>query len=169
VKDVFLPHWKERIMIEIDIPGYKKLTLKHLVLDFNGTLACDGTLLPGVSERLNALSGKLNVVVLTADTFGRAAIELAGVSCSLTVLPPENQDVAKRSVVERLGSDSTVCIGNGRNDNLMLNAAGLGIAVILEEGAARVTLAAADVVCTSILSALDLLTHPLRLVATLRS
>ena len=156
-------------MIEIDIPGYKKLTLTHLVLDFNGTLACDGNLLPGVAERLNALSKKLTVVVLTADTFGKAAGELAGISCSLTVLPLETQDAAKRSVVQSLGSDSTVCIGNGRNDNLMLKAAGLGIAVILEEGAARVTLAAADVVCTSILSALDLLTNPLRLVATLRS
>jgi hypothetical protein len=29
-------------MIEIDIPGYKKLQLKNLVLDYNGTLACDG-------------------------------------------------------------------------------------------------------------------------------
>jgi soluble P-type ATPase len=156
-------------MIEIDIPGYKKLALKHLVLDFNGTLACDGILLSGVADRLNALSEKLEVVVLTADTFGKAASELSGVSCSLTVLPLAGQDVGKRSVVERLGSESTVCIGNGRNDNLMLKAAGLGIAVVLEEGAARVTLAAADVVCTSILSALDLLTHPLRLVATLRS
>jgi soluble P-type ATPase len=156
-------------MIEIDIPGYKKLTLKHLVLDFNGTLACDGTLLPGVADRLNVLSEKLDVVVLTADTFGKAAGELSRVSCSLIVLPLAAQDVAKRSEVERLGSDSTVCIGNGRNDNLMLKAAGLGIAVILEEGAAQVTLAAADVVCTGILSALDLLTHPLRLVATLRS
>ena len=63
-------------MIEIDIPGYKKLTLTHLVLDFNGTLACDGTLLPGVADRLNALSEKLTVVVLTADTFGKAAGEL---------------------------------------------------------------------------------------------
>jgi P-type E1-E2 ATPase len=156
-------------MIEIDIPGYKKLKLTHLVLDFNGTLACDGTLLPGVAKRLNALSEQLTVVVLTADTFGKAAGELSKIACSLTVLPLETQDLAKRSVVESLGSHSTVCIGNGRNDNLMLKAAGLGIAVILEEGAAGVTLAAADVVCTSILSALDLLTNPLRLVATLRS
>jgi soluble P-type ATPase len=156
-------------MIEIDIPGFKKLTLKHLVLDFNGTLACDGTLISGVVDRLNALSKKLEVIILTADTFGKAASELSGITCSLTILPLADQDVGKRSVVERLGSDSTVCIGNGRNDNLMLKAAGLGIAVVLEEGAAQVTLAAADVVCTSILSALDLLTHPLRLVATLRS
>jgi soluble P-type ATPase len=156
-------------MIEIDIPGYKNLKLTHLVLDFNGTLACDGTLLPGVADRLKALSEKLTVVVLTADTFGKAAGELSGIPCSLTILPLAAQDEGKRAVVERLGSDSTVCIGNGRNDNLMLKTAGLGIAVILEEGASGVTIAVADVVCTSILSALDLLTNPLRLVATLRS
>jgi soluble P-type ATPase len=62
-----------------------------------------------------------------------------------------------------------VCIGNGRNDRLMLAESALGIAVVLGEGAAAVTLAAADVVCTDILAALALLTHPLRLVATLRS
>jgi soluble P-type ATPase len=156
-------------MIEIDIPGYKNLKLTHLVLDFNGTLACDGTLLPGVADRLNALSEKLTVVILTADTFGKAAGELSGIPCSLTILPLAAQDAGKRAVVERIGSDSTVCIGNGRNDNLMLKTAGLGIAVILEEGASGVTIAEADVVCTSIHSALDLLTNPLRLVATLRS
>ena len=156
-------------MIEIDIPGYKKLSLTHLVLDFNGTLACDGNMLPGVADRLNALSEKIKVVVLTADTFGKAAAELAGVNCDLSVLPTAQQDLGKLAVVEKLGAPQAVCIGNGRNDNRMLKAAGLGIAVILEEGASQITLAAADVVCTSILSALDLLTHPLRLVATLRS
>jgi soluble P-type ATPase len=34
-------------MIEIDISGYKTLQLKHLVLDYNGTLACDGQLIDG--------------------------------------------------------------------------------------------------------------------------
>ena len=59
-------------------------------------------------------------------------------------------------------------MGNGRNDQLMLEEAALGIAVILEEGAAAVTLSAADVVCTNIVSALELLDNPLRLIATLR-
>ncbi|MEZ4567516.1 MAG: hypothetical protein R2860_11350 [Desulfobacterales bacterium] len=51
----------------------------------------------------------------------------------------------------------------------MLRASALGIAVILEEGASAQTLQSADVVCTSIVSALSLLIHPLRLIATLRS
>ncbi len=35
-------------MLEIDIPGKSTLKLSHLVLDYNGTVACDGHLLPGV-------------------------------------------------------------------------------------------------------------------------
>jgi hypothetical protein len=38
-------------MLSIAIPGFKNLSLAHLVLDFNGTLAVDGNLITGVSER----------------------------------------------------------------------------------------------------------------------
>ena len=51
----------------------------------------------------------------------------------------------------------------------MLREAALGIAVVLQEGAAAATVADADVVCTDILRALELLAYPLRLTATLRA
>jgi soluble P-type ATPase len=50
----------------------------------------------------------------------------------------------------------------------MLRAATLGIAVIGPEGAAGPTLVAADVVCRSVLDALDLLLDERALAATLR-
>ena len=75
----------------------------------------------------------------------------------------------KLDYVKRLGAARTACIGNGRNDRLMLKAAALGIAVLQGEGAAGVTLAAADIVMPAIAEALDLLTNPLRLIASLRS
>lgn len=156
-------------MIETVIPNYKTIRLEHLVSDFNGTLACDGLLIEGVRERLNALSAHLAIHVLTADTFGKAANQLKGVRCKLSILPIENQDIGKSDYVRRLGCDKTCCMGNGRNDRIMLKESALGIAVILEEGASAETLASADIVCTSIVSALDLLSNPLRLVATLRS
>ena len=106
---------------------------------------------------------------MTADTFGKASSQLEGIPCSLSILPIENQDVGKLDYVKDLGCENTVCIGNGRNDRLMLKEAGLGIAVILTEGVALTTLVSADVVCTSIVSALELLLNPLRLTATLRS
>jgi soluble P-type ATPase len=43
------------------------------------------------------------------------------------------------------------------------------VAVLGQEGAAAAALSAADVVCASILDGLDLLAHPLRLTATLRT
>ena len=67
-----------------------------------------------------------------------------------------------------LGADRVVAIGNGRNDEAMLRAARLGIAVIGTEGAATATLLAADVVCTSVTDALDLLLDERAITATLR-
>lgn len=151
-----------------EIPGMETLELRHLVLDYNGTLAIDGTLLPGVADGLRALATDLTVHVLTADTFGKSAEGLVGLPCHLAVLAPGDQDVAKRDFVRDLGADGCVCVGNGRNDRLMLETAALGIAVILGEGAAGVTVSAADVVVTSITAALELLENPLRLAATLR-
>ncbi len=156
-------------MIEVAIPGHEDLKLEHLVLDYNGTLAVDGEMIPGAAELLTRLADRLEIHVLTADTFGRAQAELEGLPCTLVILPADQQDIGKLSFVRQLGCDRAVCIGNGRNDRRMLEEAALGIAVVQEEGAARDTLLAADVVCPDILSALGLLIHPLRLVATLRS
>jgi P-type E1-E2 ATPase len=156
-------------MLEIDIPGYRTLRLEHLILDYNGTLACDGELLDGVSDRLAALADRLQIHILTGDTFGKARAGLIGIPCELLVLPVEGQDQLKLEYIRRLGSDTTVCVGNGRNDRLMLAEAGLGIAVVQAEGAAVQTVLAAAILLPDILAALDLLLHPLRLVATLRS
>jgi len=156
-------------MIEIDVPGYKRLKIEHLVMDYNGTLAVDGEPLPGVTAALTLLAKDLELHVLTADTFGVVRQRLAGVPCRLTVLPKENQDCGKLVYVRSLGADRTATIGNGRNDRMMLREAVLGIAVILGEGAARESLDAADIVCTDILAALDLFRNPLRMTATLRS
>ncbi len=156
-------------MIEISIPDFGNIRIRHLVLDYNGTLACDGKLLDGVKEELINLSESLDIHVLTADTFGKAKAGLEGIPCELTILPKEAQDKGKLNFITQLKASETACIGNGRNDRLMLEKSALGIAVILEEGAASVTLASADVVCKDIVTALKLFSHPLRLTATLRS
>jgi soluble P-type ATPase len=106
--------------------------------------------------------------VLTADTFGSVKSELAEIPATLSILTVDNQDKGKLEYVQNLGTASTVSIGNGRNDRLMLDASILGIAVIQGEGACTETLSAADVVCQDILAALNLLINPQRLVATLR-
>ncbi|HID34639.1 MAG TPA: ATPase P, partial [Anaerolineae bacterium] len=48
-------------MLTISIPEYNDITLHHLVLDMNGTLARDGVLLPGVKERLDQLKPWLEI------------------------------------------------------------------------------------------------------------
>ena len=156
-------------MLETIIPGHKTLLLSYLVLDYNGTIACDGRLINGVRERLEELSKSLSIHILTADTFGSVQKEMTGIPCEVVVIGKENQTQAKADYVLQLGLQKTVTVGNGRNDALMLKEAVLGIAVIQEEGATVETLMAADIVTRSILDALDLLLHALRLTATLRS
>jgi soluble P-type ATPase len=155
-------------MIELTIPGYTTLLLEHLVMDYNGSLALDGVLLDSVAERLLSLSSHLHLHVVTADTFGFARAQLGEIPCSLVVLPPEGQAQAKLAYVRGLGEEHVYAIGNGRNDELMLSAAAVGVAVIQGEGAAMETCRAADIVVPSILAALDLLLCPKRLIATLR-
>lgn len=155
-------------MIEIRIPGFKQMVLENLVLDFNGTVACDGILAEGVRDLLVQLSRDLSIHILTADTHGNAAAACKGLPCRLVVLPEGDEDVAKRDYVRKLGAGRTVCIGNGRNDRFMVREAAIGICVIGEEGASAETAAAAHVVCRSAGEALSLMVHTGRLSATLR-
>ena len=156
-------------MIDIHIPGFRQVTVAHLVLDFNGTLACDGILAEGVRELLVRLSRDVQIHILTADTHGNAAAACEGLPCRLVVLPEGAQDVSKRDYVRDLGADRTICIGNGRNDRLMVREAAVGICVIGEEGASAETAAASHALCRSPREALSLLANPRRLVATLRA
>jgi soluble P-type ATPase len=154
--------------VRIDIPGFGTLRLEHLVLDYNGTIAVDGSLLPGVRTRLAKLARELEVHIVTADTFGRVRVETRAMKCRLAILAPRRQARAKLAYVRKLGASRTVCIGNGRNDRLMLKAAALGIAVVHEEGASAEALRAADIATRDVRDALDLLRERRRLVATLR-
>jgi len=156
-------------MIAIDIPGRGSYEFVRLVVDVNGTLAEDGELIPGVKERLARLQRDVEILMITADTHGQQqAIDRQLDLEAIRTEDGKPEAWQKSEVVRRLGSDSTVAIGNGANDALMLEEAALGIAVIGPEGASAAILHSADVVTRSILDALDLLISPRRLVATLR-
>lgn len=153
-------------MRRIDIPGVPTLQLNHLVLDLNGTISDRGELIDGVAQRLRLLAADLQLHLVTADTFGTAS-ELAGrVGSSVTTIGSGGD---KAAFVRALSPEATVAIGNGRNDEAMLHAARLGIAIIGPEGAATAALLAADIVCRSVIDALDLLLDRRALAATLRS
>jgi P-type E1-E2 ATPase len=155
-------------MIHIPIPGLADLSLEHLVLDINGTLTTDGRLLPGVAERMDALREQVQVHLLTADTRGTAQALAEQLQASYARVQPGQEAEQKRAFLQSLGADQVAAIGNGNNDALMLAAARLGIAVIGDEGCAKASILAADIVTNDIKDALDLLLQPTRLLSTLR-
>jgi P-type E1-E2 ATPase len=155
-------------LIRLEIPGWSTYELEHLVLDLNGTVALDGQVLPGVAERLAALSPHLFIHLVTADTHGQAEETSRRLGSQLVRIEPKREAGQKQALAERLGAGQVVAIGNGANDARMLSAAALGIAILGQEGLAVETLRAADVVVARIEDGLDLLLEPQRLVATLR-
>ena len=156
-------------MLEFDIPGHGRVMLENVLLDVNGTIAAGGALLPGVADALAALEDVLNVIAVTADTHGTAAVLRAEIGCEVRVIVTGGEGRQKQAILRELGAEHTAVVGNGANDALALRDAAIGIVVIGAEGAARTALENADVVVTDVLDALTLLVEPRRLVATLRS
>lgn len=143
--------------------------MQHLLLDFNGTLAVDGKLINVVKEYLNQVSEKLQVHIITGNSFGTAEAELEGIAYTVKLLPKENQRLEKGKYIAALGYDSVISIVNGSNDKEMLQYSAVGIILIQEEGVSAETLLVSNMVCTNIYDALDLIINPKRMSATLRS
>lgn len=158
-------------MLSLNIPGFKteNLRLEHLVLDFNGTIAIDGKLIPGVKESLASISEILKIHVVTGNTFGTAQEELSDINCQLFLLEKNNQKEQKLKYIEQLGKNAVVSIGNGNNDQLLLKESEIGIIVLQEEGVGVSALTVANICCKRITDAFSLLLNPKRIVATLRS
>lgn len=155
-------------MIELTIPGHGNLTIEHLVMDVNGTLALDGVLFDGVSKRIGALRDRLEIHLLTADTHGRQAVIDQLLNLEAVRIQGGREAEQKAEYVRNLGVEQVAAIGQGANDALMLRESALGICVLSIEGLATESLAAADLLMPDILSALDLFDKPLRLIASLR-
>lgn len=155
-------------MLKIDIPGRPSLTLSHLVLDYNGTIALNGALLPAAAERILLLKPFLAVHVLTADTYGTVQAECAPLGIAVETFPNGCAAQAKASIVRFL-SGGVCAFGNGFNDIEMFRAAELSVAVLEGEGMCASLLPHADVLVKSVADGLDLLIHPDRLRATLRA
>lgn len=152
----------------IEIPGYKNLELKYLLLDYNGTIALDGHMQESVKALIRELAKEMEIFVLTADTHGTAASECAGLPLSLKTFPTDSAMHSKLEILNSL--DSSVCctIGNGRNDILMCQNAALSICIMEEEGCCSKLIEHTHVTAKSIENALELLLKPKRLIATLR-
>jgi P-type E1-E2 ATPase len=155
-------------MIELNIPGRGVIQIDHLVSDVNGTLALDGQLMEGVASALLRLSDRLQIHLLTADTHGQQAAIDRQLGMQAVRIPPGEEAETKAKYVRDLGPERVVSLGQGVNDAGMIREAVIGICVLSKEGLAGETMKVADLVLPDILSALALLEHPMRFIASLR-
>ncbi|MBS3918333.1 MAG: hypothetical protein KG012_05550 [Deltaproteobacteria bacterium] len=155
-------------MIGIDIPGWGNIKIENIVLDLNGTIATDGKIPSEVKEKINSLSKKTKIYILTADTQETASVEISDMEVVLLKVSEIDSTEVKLRVLESLDPTRTIAIGNGNNDHLILKEAALGIAVLGDEGMSVLAMKNADIVVKSISDALDIFLKPKRLIATLR-
>jgi len=153
-------------MIRFDIPERGVIELHHAVFDLNGTLATDGTFIPGIPDRLQQLGTLLEVHILTAGTPGNIAEFEQTLGRAFHLITHGDE---KRRYVEQLGPQTVVAFGNGTNDIGMLRVAAIGIAILGTEGLSMSALRTTDVLVASPLDAIDLVLSPKRLLATLRT
>ena len=155
-------------MIHIEIPGRDDLRIEHILLDYNGTIAVDGALAPGVADSIKALAQQAHVAVLTADTYGSVHAQCDPLQVEVVTFPRAGAAAFKQEYARGL-EGQIACIGNGFNDVGMLDQADLAIAILDGEGAYAGLIAHADVLARSANEGLELLLKPDRLRATLRT
>ncbi len=154
--------------MELNIPEYGTYNIRHLVFDFNGTLAEGGTVKDENLKRLHKLTENFEVYVITADTFGTVKKIFENSAVKVNIISRETGTKDKESLVETLGAKETIAVGNGFNDRLMLKTAALGFCIAGPEGASTKTLLSSDVVLGKIEDFFVMMEEPKRLIATLR-
>ena len=155
-------------MLTVQIPGREERNLSHLILDYNGTIALDGSLIEAIRPRLEQLATQMEIHVITADTHGTAAAACEGLPLKVLSFPTVQVGEIKAQEVRKLAG-GVACIGNGFNDIAMSKVCDLSVCVIGREGCCGALISHCDVVVTSIEDALDLFIHTDRLRATLRT
>jgi soluble P-type ATPase len=157
--------------IVIDIPGFGERHVRIAVSDYTGTYSFGGAIEPDVNKKLRELAALVDFHIVTADSFGTAERELAGIATPYK-LRTGRHDIEKAGYVSQFDLRCVAAFGNGNNDRLMLKAVkeggGLAIAVDNGEGCAIDAMRNADVFVVGAANAIDLLLDPLRLKATLR-
>ena len=154
-------------MIPIQRPGQSPLEIECILVDFEGTLAVDGRVDPKAKDKINLLSKRTRIYVLTTSGQEDVAEALRKVKAEVIPLKEGEGTQKKLNALRQAGEERTVVIGNGMNDLGMIKKAGLSIGVISKEGTAAGIFEQADLVFMSLLDALDFLLKPLRQKATL--
>ncbi len=156
-------------MLDLTIPGFGELRIKHILIEYDGTLAIEGSLIDGVYPHLIALSKQFELHILLNDTYHTARKELSRLPCQFITMPDENQTSAKNDYLMKLGPDNTIAIGNSHSAQLMLEKARIGIAVLSRLGLSAPSLSHATLLVPEIHAAFFILRDERRLIATLRT
>jgi len=154
-------------MIFIERPGQGNLEIEFILIDFEGTLASDRRVHPKAKDKINLLSKRTKIYILTKDEKEQVTEVLRKVRAEIIHFAGGDASNGKLNLLRQLGANRAVAIGNGRDDTSMIEEAAFGICVISREGTAAETIQKADVVVSNILDALDFLLKPLRQMATL--
>jgi soluble P-type ATPase len=154
-------------MIIIQRPGQEPLEIEFILIDFEGTLASDRKVHPNAKDKINLLSKRMKIYILTKGE--KTAVEevLKKVKAEIIYLRDGEAAQGKLALLRQLGSAKTVAIGNGADDVPILEEAGLGICILGKEGTSAGAMKKADIVVPNILDALDFLLRPLRQKGTL--
>ena len=154
-------------MTSIQKPGQSPLEIEFILIDFEGTLASDRRVHPKAKDKINLLSKRSKIYILTKEEKESAEEILKRVKAETIYLKEGKASQQKLDLLHRLGANRTVVIGNGADDVPMIEEAGFGICLMGKEGTSSETMKKADVVFINILDALDFLLKPLRQRATL--
>ena len=111
----------------MEIPNYGQLNIKHIVCDYNGTIAKDGKLLPNIKDIFKLLTKEYKIHVITADTFGTVNKELETVDVTVKILSSLDHTQEKGDYIKTIGANECASIGNGNNDVKMLEESILSI------------------------------------------
>jgi soluble P-type ATPase len=154
-------------MITLLRPGQDPLEIHFILLDFEGTLSSDRRVHPKAKDKINLLSKRTKIYILTKEEKTLAEETLKKVKAEIVDFKEGKASQQKLDLLRQLGTIRTVAIGNGIDDAPMIEEAGFSICVMGKEGASSEAMQKADVVFTTIIDALDFLLKPLRQKATL--
>ncbi len=154
-------------MILIERPGLTPLEIEFVLVDFDGTLAIDRRVHPKAKDKINLLSKRTDLYVLTTQKKELIEERLRKVKAEFVYFTEGDSSRRKLDLLRQLGPTRCVAIGNGMDDAAMIEEAGIGICVIGKEGSSGEAVKNADLVFTDILDAFDFLLKPLLQKATL--
>ncbi len=147
-------------MIAVLRPGHEPLEID--------SLAVDGRVHPKVKDKLNLLAKRVRICVLVEEQTEKVREVLRKVKAEIVSLSEGQASREKSRWLQELGAERTAAIGNGCDDEEILEEAALGLAVLSKEGTVASAVIKADLLFPSILDALDFLLKPLRQKVTLK-